>query len=278
MAVYKIMIEKDDSLSHASTNHFHNGFLADFVDNDSEYTEFHPLFARLLAVKEDLRVCTDLPLKINHRTISNQIIRYKDSFKLPEGYLRVPLMLYWQDGDQDRAIIFSRTTYIEAKGCYYCMTEPDTEFSECRNEILALCLDEKHIEDIFKAFNEMVAGKRAVGAIQRYYDHRYLESVDDMKEECVRLSTEIFDNAKQKVVGLEDRKDIIYDAIMRAFLIKKALYVQYMMSKDLLTNRHEGDVKKQRQFAKAYTDEIPIISLSALWRYGNEETEDTEAE
>jgi hypothetical protein len=48
------------------------------------------------------------------------------------------------------------------------------------------------------------------------------------------------------------------------------------MSKDLLTNRHEGDVKKQRQFAKAYADEVPIVSLSALWRYGNEEVWEAE--
>lgn len=278
MAVFKIIYEKDSSLFHASTNHFYNGLLSEFVDNDSEYTEYHALFARLLAVKENLHVCTDLPVKINHKTISNQIIRYKDSFKLPEGYLRVPLMLYWEDGEQERAIAFSKTTYIEAKGCYYCMTEPDTEFSECRNEILALCLNEKYTEDIFRAFNEMVEGKRAVGAIQRYYDHRYLENVDEMKDECVRLSTEIFDEAKKHVIGVEERNEIIYAAILRAFLIKKALYVQYMMSKDLLTNRHEGDVKKQRQFAKAYSDEVPIVSLSALWRYGNEEQENKEAE
>ena len=276
MAVYRIINEKDSGLFHASTNHFYNGFLTEFVDNDSEYTEFHTLFNRLLAVKNDLRICVDLPVKINHKTISNQIIRYKDSFKLPEGYLRVPVMLYWQDGEQERALALLTSTYIEAKGCYYCMTEPDTEFSECRNEILTMCLKEKYTEDIFKAFNEMIEGKRAVGAIQRYYDHRYLGTVDEMKDECVRLSNEIFEDAKNKVVGLEERNDVIYNAILRAFLIKKALYVQYMMSKDLLTNRHEGDVKKQRQFAKAYADEVPIVSLSALWRYGNEEVREAE--
>lgn len=44
------------------------------------------------------------------------------------------------------------------------------------------------------------------------------------------------------------------------------MYVQYMMDKDMLANRHEGDTRKQRQFAKSYTDEIPIVSYSELWR------------
>ena len=50
-----------------------------------------------------------------------------------------------------------------------------------------------------------------------------------------------------------------------------------MMSKDLLANRHEGDVKKQRQFAKAYSDEVPIVSLSSLWRMTRESKEQEES-
>ena len=49
-----------------------------------------------------------------------------------------------------------------------------------------------------------------------------------------------------------------------------------MMSKELLNNRHEADVKKQRQFAKAYSDEVPIVSLSTLWRINKEDQETTE--
>mgnify|MGYP003313966278 CR=1 FL=1 len=44
-----------------------------------------------------------------------------------------------------------------------------------------------------------------------------------------------------------------------------------MMSKDILLDRHENDIKKQRQFAKAYVDEIEIISYSQLWRLNTEE-------
>lgn len=259
MAVYEF-------LSGKAQGYFFNGLLADFLDKDEQFEQYHSFLAEIDGMAEDVRVCADLPVKINHRTISNQIIRYKDSFKLPEGYLRVPLIIYWKREELERAIVLLTTTYIEAKGCYYCMTEPDSAFSECRNDMIAMCLQDSSLADIKKAFAEMDGGTRAVGAIQRYYDHRYLGNVDDMKEKCIELSRQVFDEASARAVETEDRTPIIYDAILRAFLIKKALYVHYMMSKELLSTRHEGDVKKQRQFAKAYTDEIPIVSLSALWR------------
>lgn len=260
-----------DLLSNTAKGYFFNGLLTDFIEEDEQFEQYHTLLGELAEMAEDVRVCTDLPIVINHRTISNQIIRYKDSYKLPEGYLRVPMIIYWKREELERAIVLLTTSYIEAKGCYYCMTEPETMFSECRNDMIAMCLKEEYTTDIKKAFAEMNGGTRAVGAIQRYYDHRYLNSVDDMKEECIALSKQVFDEASEKVLETEERTPIIYDAILRAFLIKKALYVHYMMSKELLTTRHEGDVKKQRQFAKAYTDEVPIVSLSALWRLEKEE-------
>ena len=127
MAVYEF-------LSGKAQGYFFNGLLADFLDKDEQFEQYHGFLAEIDSMAEDVRVCADLPVKINHRTISNQIIRYKDSFKLPEGYLRVPLIIYWKREELERAIVLLTTTYIEAKGCYYCMTEPDSAFSECRND------------------------------------------------------------------------------------------------------------------------------------------------
>ena len=95
-----------------------------------------------------------------------------------------------------------------------------------------------------------------------------------MKEKAVVLAKEIFDKSSEELLDMEERGPLINETIARIFLIKKALYVQYMMSKDLLANRHEGDVKKQRQFAKAYSDEVPIVSLSSLWRLTRENKEE----
>ena len=224
------------------------------------------MFERLLEIDPELQVCAGLPVEISTKAISNQIIRYKDAFKLPEKSITVPLIIYWQKDQQDRAVMFSLTNYIEAKGLYYCLTEPDLEFGQTRNEILTMCLKEETTDDVIRAVTSMHEGKKAVGALQRSLDHKYINNVDEMKEEAVVLAKNIFDEVTRELPEMEDRGPLINETIARIFLIKKALYVQYMMSKDLLVNRHEGDVKKQRQFAKAYSDEVPIVSLSSLWR------------
>lgn len=59
---------------------------------------------------------------------------------------------------------------------------------------------------------------------------------------------------------------MIYSLVVRWFLLKKVVYVQYMVNKDMLQNVHEGNIKKQRNQAKINADEIPFISYSELWR------------
>ena len=267
MAIYEILHAKDTNTYYDSKRDFYNGSLDSFIGSSfNRFEEFNTMFERLLAIDPDLQVCTNLPVEISAKAISNQIIRYKDAFKLPEKSITVPLIIYWQKEDQDRAVMFSLNNYIEAKGLYYCLTEPDLEFGQTRNEILTMCLKEETTEDIIHAVTSMHEGKKAVGALQRSLDHKYINNVDEMKEEAVVLAKNIFDEVTRKLPDMEDRGPLINETIARIFLIKKALYVQYMMSKDLLVNRHEGDVKKQRQFAKAYSDEVPIVSLSSLWR------------
>ena len=273
MAIYEILQDKADK--HSSLSGFFNGSLDNFINSSfNTHEEFNTLFEELLSIEPELQVCAQLPVRISVKAISNQIIRYKDAFKLPENAIVVPLILYWHKNDQDKAIMFATTDYIEAKGLYYCLTEPDLEFGQCRNEILTMCLKEEFTADIKNAFENLHSGQKAAGAIQRSLDRRYINNVDDMKEKAVVLAKEIFDKSSEELLDMEDRGPLINETIARIFLIKKALYVQYMMSKDLLANRHEGDVKKQRQFAKAYSDEVPIVSLSSLWRLTRENKEE----
>jgi len=275
MAIYtKLSLE--DYSSKPSHNHFYNGPLSDYIESSvNSYAQYNSFFEELKGIAEDVRVCAELPIKINHQTISNQIIRYRDAFKLPEDSLRIPLILYWKKGEAEKAILLSTTTYIEAKGYYYCLTEPNTAFSDARNEVLALVLNENSLGDIKQAFDNLYNDKRATGAVQRSLDRKYLVDVDEMKEQCVELAKNYFDSAIEQLYDMDEKSDLINATIGKVFLIKKALYVQYMMSKDILTTRHEGEVKKQRQFAKAYADEIPIVSLSAMWRATREETEES---
>ena len=64
----------------------------------------------------------------------------------------------------------------------------------------------------------------------------------------------------------QDKEACIYSLVVRWFLLKKVVYVQYMVNKDMLQNVHEGNIKKQRNQAKINADEIPFISYSELWR------------
>ena len=275
MAIYEILQGKTNN--HILTRGFFNGSLENYINSSyNRHEQFNGLFEELLETVPELQICANLPIEISVKAISNQIIRYKDAFKLPEHSVIVPLILYWRENEQDKAIMFATTDYIEAKGLYYCLTEPDLEFGQCRNEILTMCLKEEYAADIKNALESMHSGSKAAGAIQRSLDRRYINNVDEMKERAVVLAKEIFDNASEQLLDMEERGPLINETIARIFLIKKALYVQYMMSKDLLANRHEGDVKKQRQFAKAYSDEVPIVSLSSLWRMTREDKKENE--
>ena len=273
MAIFEKLKNLEAEPSNASHNRFYNGPLKDYMESsENSYAGYLSFFEELLNIAEDVNVCAELPIKINHQTVSNQIIRYRDAFKLPENSLRIPLILYWKNGESEKALLLSTTTYIEAKGYYYCLTEPNTDFSDDRNDILAMVLNEESLPDLKQAFISMYEGTKATGAIQRALDRKYLADVDEMKEQCIKEAQKAFDETVAKVPDLttEEKGELINDTIGRVFLIKKALYVQYMMSKETLNTRHEGDVKKQRQFAKAYVDEVPIVSLSAMWRTSRE--------
>ena len=74
------------------------------------------------------------------------------------------------------------------------------------------------------------------------------------------------DEAFDKLKDVEDKYEMIREYIVKWFLLKKVLYVQYMLNKDFLQNVHEGNVRKQRNQAKINADEIAFISYSSLWR------------
>ena len=74
-------------------------------------------------------------------------------------------------------------------------------------------------------------------------------------------------NVLPVLVGIEDFLDV--------FLLKKVLYVQYMVNKNILNSVHEGNVKKQRNQAKLNADDILFMSYSEMWRTtGPEPAED----
>ena len=90
MAIYEILQDKADK--HSSLSGFFNGSLDNFINSSiNKHEEFNTLFEELLSIEPELQVCAQLPVRISVKAISNQIIRYKDAFKLPENAIVVPL-------------------------------------------------------------------------------------------------------------------------------------------------------------------------------------------
>ena len=73
------------------------------------------------------------------------------------------------------------------------------------------------------------------------------------------------EEAKIKLASVPDRLPYIYQYVIDWFLLKKILYVQYMMNKNILAHVHEGNIRKQRNQAKLNAEEVRFLSFSEMW-------------
>lgn len=254
-------------------------YVYDFDGTLDEYLALHKddpmgkILTRCNALHETFYVCTNFCFPIAEN-VTNQIIRYKDAFKIPQPALKCPYVLYWKHNDERKVILLQpneEAGYLYAKGLYYCLTEPNGLFDQARNHVLALTCTPENEDEVFDTICSVVEKEMRLGVAQRYYDRKYLKDMEHMKELCCQESERLFEANKKKMLEAEDRGPIVYDTVARCFLLKKAMYVQFMMAKALLEGRFEGDIKKQRQCAKSYADEIPFQSYSSLWRYEGDE-------
>ncbi len=276
MAITAILESKLD-VRHSGEDCTFNGYLEDYLN--MEDVDLDPVlreaFTEIQAAETDTRICVGLRSEINNDAISNQIIRYKDVFKLSGKPLIYPYILYLTKEGQDRALLavpYTQYGFIKAKGLYYCMTEPGSEFIDCKNEIVAICSDQA--EAITKTFASLFTQR--AGAIQRGVDGRYFRNYDELKSAAVSAAAQLKADAPAILASLEDRADQIYEYVVNWFLMKKVLYVQYMVNKNILNSVHEGNVKRQRNQAKLNADEITFMSYSEMWRT-NGETEEAPA-
>ena len=266
MAITAILSSKLDSSNNGDDCVF-NGYLEDYLN--LEDTDLDPVlreaFIRIQESAVETRICVGLRSEINNDAISNQIIRYKDVFKLNGKPLIYPYILYLQKEDQERALLavpYSKYGFIKAKGLYYCMTEPGSEFIDCKNEIVAVCAD--NADAIVKAFEGLFTQR--AGALQRSIDGKFFRNYDELKAAAIEAADELKKGAPDVLAALEDRTEQIYEYVVNWFLMKKVLYVQYMVNKNILNSVHEGNVKRQRNQAKLNADEITFMSYSEMWR------------
>lgn len=271
MALMQILEEVKDIRKEGTDCDF-NGYLEDYIETLEEETSMK---ACLMAIHErnaDMKICVNYRFAINKEVISNQIIRYKDSFKLQGKPIVCPYILYGNDKDNDRGLILMEEApqaYLFAKGIYYCLTEPMSPFVDAKNEIVAMVATD--CEAVMKIFDRLFTYK--AGALQRELDRKAYPNYEDLKVEAIQTAVHLKETATEKIREAEDAESCIRNLVVSWFLLKKVVYVQYMVNKDLLEKVHEGNIKKQRNQAKTNADEIPFVSYSDCWRSLNSREE-----
>ena len=277
MAIYTI-IDSQVDIRHNGEDCTFNGYLEDYLGITEDLDPvLREAFTKISEKDTNVKICVGLKAEINRDAISNQIIRYKDVFKLNGKVFNLPYLVYSKREDIERALLvipYSRYGYIYAKGFYYCVTEPGGVFVDCKNDIVAICSNQA--DKIVNAFEDLFTKK--AGAIQRGVDREYFSSYDDLKREGLEAAELLKEEAQTELSQITDRTLSIYKYVIRWFLIKKVLYVQYMVNKDILNSVHDQNIKKQRNQAKMNADEVAFLSFSEMWHIPAAQAEEVQLE
>jgi len=263
MAIYELLTKIDDLRKGGSGCEF-NGYLEDYLETIADDHKLKPLFRSLFELENDLKIIVNLRVSISKDSISNQIIRYKDIFKLENDPIRCGYIVYLEKDQQERALLIYDGEYAVAKGIYYTMTEPFNTFQPAKNEMVAISTgNDEHIISVFKRLFVYRAG-----GLQREIDRKNFSTYSDIKERILKYANELKETvyAQLEAANEEDYENIIINHIVQWYLIKKFLYVQFMVNKDILKNEFEGNVKKQRNQAKINADQVPFVSFSEMWK------------
>lgn len=267
------ILEQQIDRRHSGDDCEFNGYLEDYLGSEPEISPvMKDALERIFAYDSDAKICVGLKSGINKDAISNQIIRYKDIFKLSGRVMTYPFIVYTASENEERALLIvpdCKGGHIFAKGYYYCMTEPGSIFIDCKNEIVAI--SSPLAGRIAETFEQLFKVK--TGALQRAVDRDYFTTYDELKAKVLEAAEAQKEDVRASLAGLEDRAYLIAQYVVNWFLMKKVLYVQYMVNKNILNAVHEGNVKKQRNQAKTNADEVPFMSYSEMWRLGTGEEE-----
>ena len=240
-----------------------NGYLEDYVSMAEDLSmKWKEVLEEIVEIDPSIKIIVGLRLDINDEVVTNKIIRYKDAFKIKEKALYYPYILYgYTAKGEERAVILAEE-YIRAKALYFCISEPMGLLNEHRNALVSC--DREHLKDVIES---LFAKDQKCGSVQRRLDSSLFPNYEAFEERVVEWSEEIRGSVSDQITGNRDRKEeIIKGTIVTWFLIKKVLYVQYMLDRMLLTQVHQGNIKEQRLMAKKHADHISFISMSELWK------------
>lgn len=257
MEIYELLSELPDKRNENGVCDF-NGYLEDYL-SVSEDEEANEVLRALFETDGDLRIVVNMRIGVNKESISNSIIRYKDVFKLGDSALKIPYIVYTK---KEKALVLTKKEYIYAKAYYYALTEPNGRFVDAKNDCVALDMSNKDlVVETLKLLDEKKAGY-----VQRGLDRKYYENYDASYEYALKLAENIKENIFAKIEESEDKESFINSCVEKWFLIKKFVYVQFMIDKDALRSKFENNIKLQRNKAKENADSIRFVSISEMWK------------
>ena len=129
MGVFELLSVKEDARKDSDLCFF-NGYLEDYLNEVSDSDVHRDIFVQLFEADHALKIIVGLNISVLNETISNAIIRYKDITKYRNKALTIPYVIYGKKDDQEKAIVLTDEDYLYAKGLYYVLTEPGSEFRE----------------------------------------------------------------------------------------------------------------------------------------------------
>lgn len=260
MGIYDLLNEAIDVRKGGNDCDF-NGYLEDYLTILDKDEEVYQLFETLLETDSDIKVCVNYHIALSSNSISNLIIRYKDINKLDAKAIACPYILYFKKNDVQKAILLA-SEYVYAKGLYYCATETGATLEEVKNDLVAI--DTNHINIVVDLYKKIFDNR--AGFLQREVDHKMYEDYDSMFKHAVEISDRLRNNIFDELKETDNKEALISKTVVSWFLLKKYVYVQYMVDKKILEQRHDGNAKAQRNQAKQNADAIRFISIPELWR------------
>ena len=248
----------------------YNGMLSDYLkENEVADEALLQAFKTISSTDPDVRIVTDLKGSVKLDNISNRIIHYRDISKLVGNPVVYPYLIYARYGEADQAMLvlpYEEGGYLYARGYYYCMSEAGSLFYEDRNEILEICTPNP--DEIVQSWERLK--KEKAGLIQRQLDRACFKNYDELNAKAIEAGEALKARAAAELVEAEDKAPLIASYVVRWFLLKKLVYVQYMVNKHIRSSIHDGDIHKQRNQARINADEIPFMSYRSMWTAGTE--------
>lgn len=254
MSIYALLSSKMDPRRNGNACSF-NGFLQDYLSITDEKNS--KALNRFLKINEDFYVICNYHLPVCENSISNSIIRYKDISKLQDEAIVIPYIIYERKEDGNAYIIFD-DDYVYAVASYFALTEHE-EFKPLRNNILALSLND--IDAVVDENNQ----KLKFSIFQRKLDSKHFKNYDEVYNNCLKQAQLIEKQIEELPKDHKNKDEFVRSCIRRWYLLKKCLYVKYMVDKNVLKQKHDNNIKAQRSKAKENADAIRFMSISSIW-------------